>query len=81
MKSRLPVLIVLCAALLFAAGLQIAAAVPNCVAAEYSMGYNPMLHELAAERFVVRDGRIEIPDRPGLGITIDPEFVARYAVR
>ena len=68
-------------ALLFAAGLQIAAAVPNCVTAEYSMGYNPMLRELAAETFVIRDGRIEIPDRPGLGITVDPDFCARYAVR
>jgi len=61
--------------------MQIAAAVPNCVTAEYSMGYNPMLRELAAETFVVRDGRIEIPDRPGLGITIDLDFCARYAVR
>jgi L-alanine-DL-glutamate epimerase-like enolase superfamily enzyme len=26
----------------------------------------------------VEGGYIEIPDRPGLGVTIDEDFVARY---
>jgi L-alanine-DL-glutamate epimerase-like enolase superfamily enzyme len=47
---------------------------------EYSLGANPMLHELAVERFPVVDGYLEIPDRPGLGVTIDPDFVAKYRV-
>jgi len=67
-------------ALLFAAGLQIAAAVPNCITLEYSMGFNPMLRELAAEEFVINDGQVEIPDRPGLGVTVNEDFVNRYAV-
>jgi L-alanine-DL-glutamate epimerase-like enolase superfamily enzyme len=37
-----------------------------------------MLHELALEDFPVVDGYVEIPDRPGLGVTIDEGFVARY---
>ncbi|GIX46272.1 MAG: enolase [Candidatus Tectimicrobiota bacterium] len=65
-------------ALLFAAGLQLAAAVPNCTILEYSLGFNPLLHELALEPPVVRDGHIIIPDRPGLGVTPRPEFVAQY---
>ena len=39
-----------------------------------------MLHELAVEDFTVTDGMMEIPDRPGLGVTIDEDFVARYRV-
>ncbi len=65
-------------ALLFAAGLQIAAATPNCVTLEYSMGFNPMLRELGREEFVLCEGQVEIPDRPGLGITINEDFVREY---
>ena len=67
-------------ALLFAAGLQIAAAVPNCTALEYPMGFNPMLRELAEEDFAIQDGQVEIPDGPGLGITVNEAFVNRHAV-
>jgi L-alanine-DL-glutamate epimerase-like enolase superfamily enzyme len=65
-------------ALLFAAGLHLAAATPACTILEYSLGFNPMLHELVEESFPVQDGRIAIPDRPGLGVTVRPEFVERY---
>lgn len=68
-------------ALLFAAGLQIAAAVPNCVTLEYSMGFNPMLRELAPASFNIHEGQVEIPDRPGLGIMVNEDFVKRYAVK
>jgi len=64
----------------FAAGLQVSAAVSSAFVVEYSLGANPMLHELAHEDFPVTDGEIEIPDRPGLGITIDEDFVREYAV-
>ena len=64
----------------FAAGLQVAAAASTGFILEYSLGANPMLHELAREDFTVVDGLLEIPDRPGLGVTIDEEFVARYRV-
>lgn len=67
-------------ALLFAAGLQLAAATPNCTILEYSLGFNPMLHELAVDPPVVRDGRMYIPDRPGLGVTLNQEFVQKYRV-
>jgi L-alanine-DL-glutamate epimerase-like enolase superfamily enzyme len=67
-------------ALAFAAGLHVTAACPAGWILEYSLGANPLLHELAHERFTVVDGMIEIPDRPGLGVTIDEAFVARWAV-
>ena len=68
-------------ALAFAAGLHVAAVAPSGFILEYSLGANPMLHELALEEFPVVDGTIEIPDRPGLGVTIDEAFVERYRVR
>ena len=67
-------------ALLFAAGLHLAAATPNCTILEYSLGFNPMLHDLCEESFPVDAGRITIPARPGLGITIRPEFASQYRV-
>ena len=67
-------------ALNFAAGLQIMAASPAAVIAEYSLGANPLLHDLAEESFEVKDGMVAIPDRPGLGITIDEDFLAAHTV-
>jgi len=67
-------------ALAFAAGMHVAAASPSGWILEYSLGANPLLHELPQERFEVVDGMIEIPDRPGLGVTINEDFVRRHAV-
>ena len=67
-------------ALAFAAGMHVAAASPAGWLLEYSVGANPLLQELAEEQFSVQDGMIEIPDRPGLGITIRQDFVDRYTV-
>ena len=67
-------------ALAFAAGLHVTAACPAGYILEYSLGANPLLHELAREQFTVQDGMIEIPDRPGLGVTVDEGFVQRYSV-
>jgi L-alanine-DL-glutamate epimerase-like enolase superfamily enzyme len=68
-------------ALAFSAGLHVAAASPSGWLLEYSLGANPMLQELAEEQFTVNDGLIDIPDRPGLGITVRDAFVERYTVR
>ena len=64
----------------FSAGLQVAAVASTGFILEYSLGANPMLHELAVEDFTVVDGHLEIPERPGLGVTIDESFVARHRV-
>jgi L-alanine-DL-glutamate epimerase-like enolase superfamily enzyme len=63
----------------FAAGLALAASQSTGFILEYSLGANPMLHELVHEKFPVIDGYVEIPDRPGLGITVDEEFMRRHA--
>jgi len=62
----------------FAAGLQFAAACPAAHILEYSLGANPMIHDLVEERFSIEDGMLEIPDRPGLGISVREDFVDRH---
>ena len=64
----------------FAAGMHVAAAAPAGFILEYSLGANPLLQDLVEEKFAVKDGMVEIPDRPGLGLTINADFVKRYAV-
>lgn len=64
----------------FAAGLHVSAAASSAFILEYSCGANPLLHELAEEKFKAVDGMIDIPDKPGLGITINQDFVRRYSV-
>lgn len=63
----------------FAAGLALAATQSAGFILEYSLGDNPMLHDLIEERFPVVDGMVEIPERPGLGITVNEDFVRRHA--
>jgi len=65
----------------FAAGLHVAAASPAGFIVEYSLGAIPLLHDLIEESFPVQDGLIEIPDRPGLGITVREDFLAEHTVK
>jgi L-alanine-DL-glutamate epimerase-like enolase superfamily enzyme len=65
----------------FAAGLHLAAASPAAHILEYSLGANPLLHELVEEKFPVQGGCVEIPNRAGLGITVRADFVAQYRKR
>jgi L-alanine-DL-glutamate epimerase-like enolase superfamily enzyme len=65
----------------FAAGLQVAAASPAGFIVEYSLGANPLLHDLVEEDFLVNDGMIEVPDRPGLGITVREDFLQKHTVK
>jgi L-alanine-DL-glutamate epimerase-like enolase superfamily enzyme len=65
----------------FAAGLAVAAASPAGFIIEYSLGANPLLHDLVEESFSVSDGLIEVPERPGLGITVREDFLAKYAIK
>jgi L-alanine-DL-glutamate epimerase-like enolase superfamily enzyme len=65
----------------FAAGMHLAAASPPVHILEYSLGANPMIHDLVEESFPVVGGMLQIPDRPGLGITVREEFLERHTRR
>jgi L-alanine-DL-glutamate epimerase-like enolase superfamily enzyme len=67
-------------AVLFASGLHLAVATPCVTMLEYSRGENPLLHELIAEPFDLVDGHVPAPTRPGLGLTLDRDFVRRITV-
>jgi L-rhamnonate dehydratase len=41
---------------------------------------SPLRHELTVEKVQAVDGWISVPDRPGLGVTLDESFVARHLV-
>jgi L-alanine-DL-glutamate epimerase-like enolase superfamily enzyme len=63
----------------FAAGVALAASQSAGFILEYALGANPLLHDLISESFDVLDGQLQIPDRPGLGVTVDEDFVRRHA--
>jgi L-alanine-DL-glutamate epimerase-like enolase superfamily enzyme len=44
------------------------------------LGANPLLHDLVEENFPVTEGLIEVPERPGLGITVREDFLAKHTV-
>lgn len=63
----------------FFAGLHICAASPASFIIEYSLGANPMIHDLVEEKVEVKDGMIAIPETPGLGFTISQRFLEAHA--
>jgi len=67
-------------ALMFAAGLQLCAVSPAAFIVEYSLLPNPLQHELAQEPIRAVNGEVTIPGRPGLGVSINEDFVKKYAV-
>ena len=65
-------------ALSFAAGLHVAFASPAATILEFSLGANPLLHDLIEEPVVAERGRIAAPTRPGLGVTPRPDFIGQF---
>ncbi len=63
----------------FFAGLHVCAASPASFVVEYSLGANPMIHDLVEETIEVKDGMIALPDAPGLGFTIAQSFLEAHA--
>ena len=65
-------------AFMFMAGLHLAFASPAAVILEYSLGANPMLHDLVEEPFKAANGLLNAPTRPGLGVTPNQKFIETY---
>jgi D-galactarolactone cycloisomerase len=70
-----------------AAALQFFAALPNFPERrfpaepwfEYDRSANPLRDGVSVEQFPLENGYLAIPDRPGLGITLDMDFIERYS--
>jgi L-alanine-DL-glutamate epimerase-like enolase superfamily enzyme len=63
-----------------AASLHVTAALPAIDVVEFCMADSPLRHDLTRERFDVVDGFTTLSDRPGLGVTVDLDTVAKYRV-
>lgn len=60
------------------ANAHLVAAVPNGLCVEVNALGTPFFAELLATPLEVRDGRLRLPDAPGLGIVLDEEAVDRH---
>jgi muconate cycloisomerase len=64
-----------------AAGTHLMAAVPDLrLQCEFYMATYYVQDDILLEPFPVRQGRVLVPDGPGLGVSVDPEKLAHYAV-
>ena len=63
-----------------AASLHLNAVLETAYFQEYCVAQTPINLELTRERMPVKDGWVAVPDKPGLGIELDPAVLARYAV-
>jgi L-alanine-DL-glutamate epimerase-like enolase superfamily enzyme len=63
-----------------AANLQLIAANRNAPLLEYCVEDSPLRWDLVQEDLTAEDGYVEIPDRPGLGITLNRETIEEYRV-
>lgn len=65
-------------AVLLAASLHLAASLPNCTMIEIDRNPNPLRDQLLRQAIVVRDGMIQVPEGPGLGIELDRDVIETY---
>jgi D-galactarolactone cycloisomerase len=65
-------------AVALAASLHLSAALKECTVMELDYTYNPLRAELLREPIQVENGFLTPPDRPGLGVEVDPEALAKF---
>ncbi|MGC9348872.1 MAG: enolase C-terminal domain-like protein, partial [Anaerolineae bacterium] len=65
-------------AILFFASLHLAAALPNCPIFEFRQGDSALFTDLVEEPIGIdEEGYVAVPDKPGLGVTLDLEEAQR----
>jgi D-galactarolactone cycloisomerase len=62
-----------------AASIHLSAALKDCIVMELDYTYNPLREELLREPFKVQNGFLIPPERPGLGIELNPNALERFA--
>jgi D-galactarolactone cycloisomerase len=61
-----------------AASVHLSAALKDCIVMELDYTYNPLREELLNEPFKVEKGLLTPPDKPGLGIELNPQALERF---
>ncbi len=67
-------------ALLLAASVHLAASLPNASLIEIDRNPHTLRDELLQEPLIIRDGYVEAPKGPGLGVELNLETVEEYRV-
>jgi D-xylonate dehydratase len=62
------------------AGAQLATTIPNALALEFHSYQLGWWEDLVEEDDLIEEGRMEIPEEPGLGLTLDMDAVAEHMV-
>jgi L-alanine-DL-glutamate epimerase-like enolase superfamily enzyme len=63
------------------ASAHLCAATSNFMILEYQLGDVPWIDELLTQPVVMKQGEIELPDRPGLGTALNHDAVRKYAAQ
>ncbi|MGJ5619402.1 mandelate racemase/muconate lactonizing enzyme family protein [Sulfitobacter sp. MF3-043] len=63
----------------FFAGLHVCAASPASFMVEFSLGANPMIHNLSNDPVTVVDGMVAIPQTPGIGLDMNEAVIEKFA--
>jgi L-alanine-DL-glutamate epimerase-like enolase superfamily enzyme len=66
--------------ILVAASIQLIASLPSVPFLEFSVTDSAIRKELLVKPFVQKDGFVEVPSAPGLGIELNPEVIKKYGV-
>ncbi|MFC4812168.1 mandelate racemase/muconate lactonizing enzyme family protein [Paenibacillus sp. GCM10023250] len=66
--------------ILVAASTHFASAIPNGFMIEHTTSASPLARDLVSEPIAFKDGYVHVPERPGLGITVDEAVIAKYRV-
>jgi D-galactarolactone cycloisomerase len=62
-----------------AASVHLSAALRDCIVMELDYTYNPLREELLREPFKVQNGFLIPPEKPGLGVELNPNALERFA--
>lgn len=65
-------------AIRFSAMLQLLGSIENYMLCEYPVAFDPIRFELTDPPMLAENGKVSIPEGPGLGITLVPATIARY---
>ncbi|MBS1748216.1 MAG: mandelate racemase/muconate lactonizing enzyme family protein, partial [Bacteroidetes bacterium] len=65
---------------LVAASIHLIAAIPHAPFLEFSVTESAIRKELLVKPFVQKDGFVQVPQTPGLGIELNPEVIKKYGV-